>query len=73
MTEQGVFIFATISTLLIVWWTVVAAKRIYFHPLSSVPGPKLAVISRGYVMYYDLMKGGRLPWKIIELHKKYGM
>ncbi|KAF2201393.1 cytochrome P450 [Delitschia confertaspora ATCC 74209] len=53
-------------------WVTWAFYRLYLHPLKAVPGPWLAALSTYYEMYYDLAKGGRLPWKLIELHKHYG-
>jgi hypothetical protein len=41
-----------------------------FHPLASYPGPFLWTISR-LPQTYCLFRG-TLPWKIHEIHKKYG-
>ena len=46
--------------------------RIYFHPLSKIPGPKLAAATLWYEFYYDVIKKGRYTWKIWEMHEKYG-
>ena len=46
--------------------------RLFFHPLSKIPGPKLAAISRIYDFYYDCILGGKFVFKIEELHKEYG-
>lgn len=50
----------------------VAIYRLYFHPLSKVPGPKLAALSRLYDFYYDCILGGKFVFKIEDLHKQYG-
>lgn len=50
----------------------VVTYRLFFHPLSKVPGPKLAAISRIYDFYYDCILGGKFVFKIEELHKEYG-
>lgn len=73
MTEYSTILITIFFTVLLGCLTVVTGKRLFFHPLSSVPGPKLAALSRGYELYYDLIKRGRLPWKIQELHQKYGI
>lgn len=46
--------------------------RMYFDPLSKIPGPKLAAASLWYEFYYDVVKKGRYTWKIWEMHDKYG-
>lgn len=42
----------------------------YFHPLSRFPGPKLAACSN--VPYSISFLGGRQPYNILELHRRYG-
>lgn len=44
--------------------------RIWFHPLSKYPGPKIAAATRLWWAKQQL--GGRLPFTIHELHLKYG-
>ncbi|KAJ2994470.1 hypothetical protein NUW58_g1547 [Xylaria curta] len=46
--------------------------RLFLHPLSRFPGPKLAAISRWYEVYYDVVQNGQYTFKIAELHKQYG-
>jgi hypothetical protein len=46
--------------------------RIYFHPLSKIPGPKLAAATHLYEFYYDIICGGKFLFQIEKLHKKYG-
>ena len=50
-----------------------AFYRLFLHPLSQFPGPKLAAITRWYEGYYDIIQGGQYTYKISQLHKKYGM
>ncbi|OTB02487.1 hypothetical protein M426DRAFT_322583 [Hypoxylon sp. CI-4A] len=47
-----------------------AVCSIYFHPLSRFPGPKLWAISNAPYSYWFL--GGRQPYKLLDLHRKYG-
>lgn len=50
-----------------------ACYRMYFHPISHIPGPKLAAFTYWYQSYYDLWPhSGRFLWKTIDLHEKYG-
>ncbi|CAG8956484.1 hypothetical protein HYFRA_00003870 [Hymenoscyphus fraxineus] len=49
-----------------------AFRRLYFHPLAHIPGPKLAALTWWYEFYFDGIKGGKYVFKIQELHKKYG-
>ncbi|QSZ32535.1 hypothetical protein DSL72_002113 [Monilinia vaccinii-corymbosi] len=44
--------------------------NLYFHPLKSFTGPKLWVACRVPMTYYKLK--GDLPYKLKELHDKYG-
>ncbi|MCJ1368214.1 hypothetical protein MMC16_007355 [Acarospora aff. strigata] len=60
---------------LLLWIFYGAVWRLYLSPLSSFPGPKLAVLTLWYEFYYDVLKsgGGLYIWKIEELHKIYGI
>lgn len=49
-----------------------AARRLYFHPLAHIPGPKLAALTWWYEFYFDGIQPGQYVFKIQELHKKYG-
>jgi hypothetical protein len=46
--------------------------RLWFHPLSKFPGPKLAAVSHLHEFYYDVIKGGTYIWQVEKMHKKYG-
>lgn len=45
--------------------------NLFLHPLSGIPGPKLAACSRLWFLRLEL--SGRPHEQIMELHKKYGM
>ncbi|KAL7917142.1 cytochrome P450 [Trichoderma austrokoningii] len=66
---SGIFLLAAVIYLisLIIY-------RLYLHPLSGVPGPRLAAITSWYEAYYDLLKspGGQYWNKLDELHNSYG-
>lgn len=46
--------------------------RLFFHPLSHVPGPRLAAISHAYEFYHDAIRNGMYIWEIEKMHEKYG-
>lgn len=57
-----------------------AAHRLYrifydlkLHPLSHIPGPKLAAITYLYQTYYSLVGGSRFYIQVGKLHERYGM
>lgn len=47
--------------------------RLFFHPLSKFPGPRLAAVTRWYEFYYDVVRGGISVKRYPALHKQYGM
>ncbi|KAJ5709395.1 Short-chain dehydrogenase/reductase SDR [Penicillium malachiteum] len=67
-------ILSTLATILvgghIVHWVWTTIYNVYYHPLARFPGPKLAAISNGpYCVWF---MSGRQPYKLLELHLKYG-
>jgi hypothetical protein len=46
--------------------------RLYFHPLSHIPGPRLAALTFLYQTYFSLVNGSRFYVQIGKLHKIYG-
>ncbi|KUI73941.1 Trichodiene oxygenase [Cytospora mali] len=48
------------------------SRRLYFSPISHIPGPKLATVTWLYEFYYDVILGGQYTFKILDLHNKYG-
>ncbi|KAJ5613912.1 cytochrome P450 [Penicillium herquei] len=49
-----------------------ATYRLFFHPLSTFPGPKIAAVSHLYEFYYDVIRNGTYIEKVDEMHQKYG-
>ena len=47
--------------------------NLYFHPLSSFPGPRLAAATHLYEFYYSVILDGQFTWELERLHKQYGM
>lgn len=46
--------------------------RLYLHPLSQFPGPRLAAITHGYEFYHDVIRHGMYIWEIEKMHQQYG-
>jgi cytochrome P450 len=57
---------------LIVFHALKSIYRLYFHPLSKIPGPRLAAITSGYEFYFNVTKRGMLIWELERLHEIYG-
>lgn len=66
----------TVVWLSVTWLAYQLIKALYnvspFHPLSHIPGPKLAAATYLPEFYYDVIKFGRYTREIQEMHKKYG-
>ena len=56
------------------WLVSQTVYNLYFHPLSKLPGPRLAAVSRWYEFYFDVFKrpGGQFPPQLQRLHRQYG-
>jgi hypothetical protein len=63
----------TIATLICISIVTRSFYRLYFHPLSKFPGPRLAAITHSYEFYFDGIKGGKFIWEISRMHDEYGM
>lgn len=69
---------ASHPTLLLVFITInlcnvlIIIRRLFFHPLSAFPGPRLAAATTFYKMYFEVIKGGELLGRIHQLHVLYG-
>lgn len=47
-------------------------KRLYFHPLSKIPGPRLAAATSLYQFYYDVVCNGAYSHQYLRFHESYG-
>ena len=59
-------------TLVVAYSMVKAIQRLFFHPLSQIPGPWYAAVSTLYEFWWDCPKSGKYFLKIEEMHEKYG-
>jgi hypothetical protein len=46
--------------------------RLYFHPLSHIPGPKLTACSYLYEFYYNIIRPGQFLFEMEKMHQQYG-
>ncbi|KAL4792785.1 cytochrome P450 [Aspergillus venezuelensis] len=56
----------------LIWMITESIRRLYFHPISHIPGPRLVALSWWYKFHYDFILGGKYVFKIQELHEQYG-
>ncbi|PGH15742.1 hypothetical protein AJ80_05450 [Polytolypa hystricis UAMH7299] len=54
---------------LVVYLILRSIYRVYFHPLSKIPGPKLAAMTRAYEFYFEVIKGGQFIWEMKRMHE----
>ncbi|PYI31075.1 cytochrome P450, partial [Aspergillus indologenus CBS 114.80] len=66
------WILETTAIVLLLWTAVEAIRRLYFHPIAHIPGPRLAALTWWYEFYFDAIRPGQYVFKIQELHKQYG-
>ena len=52
----------------------IVTYRLFFHPLRSFPGPKLAAATFLYETFFDVVRkpGGQFIYELDRLHAKYG-
>ncbi|KAL4941900.1 hypothetical protein BDV06DRAFT_222655 [Aspergillus oleicola] len=67
-----VWILETTAVLGLLWTITESIRRLYFHPISHIPGPRLAALTWWYEFYYDFIHPGKYVFKIQELHEGYG-
>ena len=60
--------------IMLLHWVAQIIYRLFVHPLSRFPGPKLAAATGWYEAYFDLLvkDGGQFMFEIKRLHQKYG-
>ncbi|KAK2052357.1 trichodiene oxygenase [Colletotrichum caudatum] len=66
----------TVGAFFLAWIAYLLSRALYnvspLHPLSKIPGPKLAGASYLYEFWFDFVKKGRYTLEIRRLHEVYG-
>ena len=73
--DNGKFLaLLTVLLTVVVHLAILAIYRLYFHPLSKFPGPKLAALSDYWELYQDFFRkeSGYLFIELDNLHEKHG-
>ncbi|KAJ5691755.1 hypothetical protein N7462_001178 [Penicillium macrosclerotiorum] len=72
--QHPISLFLTAIAVQLVYLIVLGLYRLYLHPLSKFPGPKLAALTYWYQTYFDLLKapGGQFMFQYRRLHEQYG-
>jgi cytochrome P450 len=55
-----------------VFYLTLIVYRVYFSPLASIPGPRLAAATSWYEFYFDCVLPGQYVFEIERMHKEYG-
>lgn len=55
-----------------IYLTTKVIYRLYLHPLSRFPGPRLAAVTYLYGAYYDVIEDAQFVFKLGALHDIYG-
>jgi hypothetical protein len=70
---SGTQMFLGASTLLLLYGFLIGIHRVYFSPLSHIPGPKIAAFTWWYEAYYNVIERGQYADIIKKMHEKYGV
>lgn len=63
---------AIVGTSILVYCILGVLYRLYFHPLSKFPGPKLPAVTVCSEFYHDCIQPGQYFTKIAQWHEQYG-
>lgn len=65
-------VFATSGAFLLFYFIGIVLSRLYLHPLSKFPGPRIAALTRWYEFYHDVIQDGTYVKYYPVLHEKLG-
>lgn len=71
---MALVVYAYVLGAFVVYQVYQTIYRLFFHPLSKFPGPKIAAATGWYETYFDIVKGagGQYMWEMHRLHEVYG-
>lgn len=69
---QSLALIVTAAAAILTYIVGLAFNRLYFSPLSKIPGPKLAALTHWYEFYYDWWLQGKYVFEIERMHREYG-
>jgi hypothetical protein len=67
------FLYLAILALFAAFFLARTIYRLYLHPLSRFPGPKLTAATGLVEIYYDVVRGGKFLWEMEKMHETYGI
>ncbi|KAJ5113433.1 cytochrome P450 [Penicillium angulare] len=65
-------VLTTSAAVALLWVVAESIRRLFFHSISHIPGPRLAALTWWYEFYYDVVLPGKYIFKIQDLHREYG-
>lgn len=69
---ETLYLVTTAFSLVVTWILSVGIYRLFFSPLSNIPGEKLAAATGWVETYHDVFRGGQFIFRIQEWHERYG-
>lgn len=69
---DSLVLWQAVPLLFLTYLAYLAATRLFFHPLSRFPGPRLAALTYYYQGYFEVLRDGGLVEHLETLHAIYG-
>ena len=72
LANRSLCVYGLLIVLPLFCLTVLVVRRLFFHPLSRFPGPRLAALTPLYKSYHEVIRGGKWLHHADSLHEFYG-